>query len=80
VNLPDEVFASGWDCGADMALQMLTYAERGYSDNMRMSGGEMPSRDILPLGRSGRADWLAGYACGIQGILHTFEILADLGE
>jgi hypothetical protein len=78
--LPDEVFASGFDCGADITLQMLTYAERGYSDNMKILPGYLPRPEVLPLDCSGRADWLAGFASGIQGILSTWEMLADLED
>jgi hypothetical protein len=76
-KLPDDVFAGGYEDGAGMTLQMLTYKERGYTDNMRMSGGDMPSRDLLPLDGSGRRDWLTGYAAGILAVLHTFEILEE---
>jgi hypothetical protein len=80
VSNPDTVFGDGFEHGANDALQLLSYKQRGYSDQMRTGGSEMPCKDVLPLDASGRADWLNGYACGVQGIVRTWKTLADTGE
>jgi hypothetical protein len=78
-KLPDDVFDDGFDHGADIALRVLSYKQQGYTEQVR-TGSEIPCRDMLPLDSSGRTDWLAGYISGIQGILHTWEMLVEMEE
>jgi hypothetical protein len=62
-----EILQSGFERGWSDANKVLAVGGiYGSTDYMRHNGGDMPSRDILPLDKVDRAMWLHAYASGMN--------------
>lgn len=62
-----DAYAAGRRAGEMTAREILTYAERGYTDFHQTFAGVMPS--FRPSTLKQRREWLAGFRRGIKNAL-----------